>query len=73
MTSKYFLNKFAKKYNVKKWYYVNANPFIMEDGRIFQHQTCINMETLFANGENKTVCIYKEYENKTVRGTIINV
>ena len=63
----YMLNKLQKKYNVLEWWYVQANPFIMEDGRIYCHQNIKDMESLFAEGEGNIVCIY---ENKDMRGRV---
>ena len=68
-----YLNKLQKRYNVLDWTYVDTNPFIMPDGKVYFAQETTDVESLFMNGGGNIVCIYdlKRKDGK-VRGTIID-
>lgn len=69
-----YLNKLQKRYNVLDWTYVDTNPFIMPDGKVYFTQVTTDVESLFMNGGGNIVCIYdlKRKDGK-VRGTIIDI
>jgi hypothetical protein len=68
-----YLNKLQKRYNVLDWTYIDTNPFIMPDGKVYFVQVTTDIESLFMNGGGNIVCIYdlKRKDGK-VRGTIID-
>lgn len=68
-----YLNKLQKRYNALDWTYIDTNPFIMPDGKVYSVQVTTDVESLFMNGGGNIVCIYdlKRKDGK-VRGTIID-
>jgi len=52
------MNKLARKYKVKDWYWVSQNTMIDEDGKILSVQMVNDIEDLFKLGEGKIVNVY---------------
>jgi hypothetical protein len=52
------MNKLAKKYGVKYWYWVSSNTMKDEEGRIFSVQMVDDIEELFKLGKDKVVNVY---------------
>ena len=52
------MNKLAKKYGVKYWYWVSSNTMKDEEGRILSVQMVDDIEELFKLGKDKVVNVY---------------
>ena len=53
-----YINKLAKKYNVKDWWWIPSNTMTDDNGKIISVQMVSNVEELFKLGEGKVVNVY---------------
>jgi len=52
------MNKLAKKYGAKDWYWISQNTMVDEDGKILSVQMVDDIEELFKLGKGKVVNVY---------------
>ena len=52
------MNKLARKYNVKDWYWMSSNTVLDDNGKIFSAQMVNDIEELFRMGEGKVVNVF---------------
>ena len=72
--SKKELDKLAKKYKVKAWYWLNTLVYTDENGKNHSVQMVSNIEELFKKGSGKVVNVYTSRlgnMNKSAIGGII--
>ena len=52
------MNKLARKYNVKDWYWMSSNTVLDDNGKIFSAQMVNDIEELFRMCEGKVVNVF---------------
>jgi hypothetical protein len=53
-----YMNKLAKKYNVKDWWWISSNTMTDDNNKIISVQMVSNVEELFKLGEGKVVNVH---------------
>ena len=68
--SKEELDKLAKKYKVKAWYWLNTLIYTDENGKNHSVQMVSNIEELFKIGSGKVVNVFSERLGNSIKSSI---
>jgi len=68
--SKEELDKLAKKYGVKAWYWLNTLVYTDENGKNHSVQMVSNIEELFKKGSGKVVNVFSKRLSNNIKSSI---